>query len=127
MTIMGIDIYAIWRGQNSGEELLQTEAWLSATEGGIGYLREAYHGAPYATRHLCAEAFDARDGAHIPASVLRERLPATLDLVEERECELYQANAEQIEEVKQSFRDFVTLCEEKERETGEAVRIVASY
>jgi hypothetical protein len=124
---MGIDIYAKWRGQNSGEELLQTEAWLSATEGRIGYLREAYHGAPYATRYLCAEAFDAPDGAHIPASVLRERLPATLALVEERERELYRSDADQIAEVQQSFRDFVTLCEEKEKEAGEAVHIVASY
>ena len=30
---------------------------LSTEAGGTGYLREAYHGTPYATRHLCAEAF----------------------------------------------------------------------
>jgi hypothetical protein len=34
---------------------------------------------------------------------------------------------EQVEKVKQSFRDFVELCERKERETGESVLIVASY
>jgi hypothetical protein len=124
---MGIDIYAKWRGQHEADEIAQAKAWLSIEGGHVGYLREAYHGEPYATRYLCAEAFGARDGVRIPAAVLKERLPHTLTLVEERERKLYQSSPQQIEEVKQSFRDFVLLCEKKEDETGEAVRIVASY
>ena len=124
---MGIDIYAKWRGQDVAEEYAQAKAWLSVEGGHVGYLREAYHGEPYATRFFCAEAFGTPDGAIIPAAVLKERLPDTLALVEEREKKLYQSSPEHIEAVKQSFRDFLTLCQEKEKETGEPVRIVASY
>ncbi|HXT13094.1 MAG TPA: hypothetical protein VN873_16160 [Candidatus Angelobacter sp.] len=80
---MGIDIYAMWKGQSVGERRQQTSQWLSAMAGNEGYLREAYHGGPYATMFLCAEAF--RTGsAQIPASVLHERLPHALVLAEER-------------------------------------------
>lgn len=68
---MGIDIYMYWRKQTSEER-----------RGQAGYLRESYHGGPYVTRYLVAEAF-ARDidyeenyrGEPIPAAVLRQRLP----------------------------------------------------
>ena len=124
---MGIDIYARWQGQSPEELAAQLRACLSVEAGGTGYLREAYHGTPYATMHLCAEAFAADKGAQIPAAVLRERLPKTLALVEERERTLYRTQAGGIEAVKQSFRDFVALCERKEQETGEPVLIVASF
>jgi hypothetical protein len=58
---------------------------------------------------------------------MRERLPHTLALVEERERKIYQAPEDVIEEAKQNFRDFVALCEEKEKETGEPVLVIASY
>jgi|SRR5579884_184232 len=90
------------------------------------YLREAYRGGPYATRYLCAEAFETGE-AQISAAVLRKRLPHTLVLVEKRVRTLYNADAEETEKAKQSFRDFVSLCEKKEKETGEPVRIIASY
>jgi hypothetical protein len=54
-------------------------------------------------------------------------LEKTLELVEERERTIYQSDAADIERMKQSFRDFVALCERKEQEMGKAVRIVASY
>lgn len=123
---MGIDIYARWKGQTQDEHSKQESVWLSTRAGSRGYLREAYHGGPYATRFLCAEAFE-KGQAEIPASVLRERLPQTLVLAEERARTLYKASDNQIEKAKQSFRDFVSLCEEKERETGEPVTIVADY
>ena len=123
---MGIDIYAHWAGQTREAKARQSEAWLSAGMGGAGYLREAYHGEPYATKFLCAEAFETGE-ARIPAAVLQSRLPHVLDLVEERERKLYQSTDEQIEDVKQSFRKFVALCEEKEKETGEPVLVIASY
>ncbi len=125
---MGIDIYAKWQGQTESERTAQATDWLAVERGEIGYLREAYHGEPYATRHLCAEAFASEKAeAYIPVETLRERLAKTLELVEERERTIYQSDAAEIERVKQSFRDFVALCERKEQETGAPVRIVASY
>lgn len=116
---MGIDIYARWRGQTKKEKDAQITGF-SVVHGCVGYLREAYHGEPYATQYLCREAFESESHeAKIPAATLRERLPHTLGLVEERQRELYGQTEAEIEEVKQSFRDFVELCARKETETGE--------
>jgi hypothetical protein len=123
---MGIDIYAHWIGQTREAKAKQSEAWLSIGMGGAGYLREAYHGEPYATKFLFAEAFETGE-ARIEAAVLRERLPHTLALVEERERKIYQSTDEEIEDMKQSYRKFVTLCAEKEKETGDPVLVIASY
>jgi hypothetical protein len=124
---MGIDIYAQWRGQTEKAVAEQAANWLTTGAGSAGYLREAYHGTPYATMYLFSEAFEEDSQARIPAEVLRERLPHTLELVEERERLLYKASDKEVEETKQSFRDFVALCEAKEKETGEPVLIIASY
>lgn len=125
---MGIDIYAKWREQSEVERSRQTSAWRLTGSGEVGYLREAYHGEPYATKFLFAEAFDSDTGeARIPAAELRSNLPKAFELVEERARKLYNATDAEVEAEKQGFRDFVALCERKEKETGEAVRIVASY
>lgn len=95
--------------------------------GHVGYLREASHGDPYATRCLVPAAF-ATGEARIPAALLQERLPQTLQLAEERERVLYQeTDKDARQQVKQSLTDFVALCAQKERETGEPVSIIASY
>ena len=123
---MGIDIYARWKGQTEAEEQAQNTGF-STMHGHVGYLREAYHGEPYATQYLVAEAFE-NGRAEIPAAVLRERLPKTLTLVEERERTIYENDDEQyIAEAKQSFTDFVALCERKEQETGKPITIIASF
>ena len=64
------------------EKKRQVRAWLSADEGHVGYLREAYHGEPYATRFLFPESFasETRE-ARIPAKTLRARLPEALHVV----------------------------------------------
>lgn len=125
---MGIDIYAMWKGQSKAERNEQDAKWLCAIAGREGYLREAYHGEPYATKFLCSEAFKA-GGAKIAAAVLRERLPNALALVAERFRKLYNRDEHdfETEEAKQSFRDFVSLCELKELETGEPVLIIANF
>jgi hypothetical protein len=123
---MGIDIYARWRGMTDAERQAQEEAWLSTTSGNVGYLREAYHGEPYATRHLCKEAFTHGE-AFIHSAVLWERMDETLRLAEIRERTIYHSDEKHIAEVKQSFRHFVALCGEKERETKAEVIIVASF
>ena len=126
---MGIDIYAVWKGQTEAEKTAQYGCAFSSVGGHTGYLREAYHGVPYATKFLCREAFEsATCRAPISAEVLHARLPETLRLAEERERQVYEETDEhEIELVRQSFRDFVALCEAKEQETGEPVAIVASY
>lgn len=122
---MGIDIYTHWKGQSTEESERQHDAWLENTAGRIGYLREAYHGEPYATHYFVPEVFEG-GVAFIPARTLRERLPETLRLAEKREREIYGATTpEDIQSVLQSYIDFVELCERKEAETGEPMEIRA--
>ena len=126
---MGIDIYTRWKGQTKEEEELQYKVWSDPTKGELGYLREAYHGDPYATDFLLQEAFekDVKGEAKIPAKVLRERLPRALELIKEREEKLYGGKTERIKSIQKSYEDFVALIERKEKETGELVTILASY
>ena len=125
---MGIDIYAEWRGQTEEEHDAQVTGF-SVVHGHTGYLREAYHGEPFATHSLMPEAFESpQHKAQISAAVLRERLPETLKHARTRERKVYrQTNEYEIFLVLKSFVDFVELCERKEQETGEPVTIVASY
>ena len=75
---MGIDIYARWHGMTDREEEAQITGF-STVDGDVGYLREAYHGEPYATRFLFREAFESPDAsALISAALLKERLPEAL-------------------------------------------------
>lgn len=141
------------------------------TAGNTGYLRESYHGGPYATKILCREAFEAENcEAQIPAATLRERLtnitepalgkdighkiaemftdmlrqsghelstavmsgltpPMSVEsAVHTRYSTLYpDAEPDDVEKVVQSFRDFVALAEQKERETGAPCTVYASY
>lgn len=103
----------------------------SIKAGNVGYLREAYHGDPYATRYLCAEAFlneVPEDGVVIESSILQARLPRTLELVRERMSKVYECTDEnEIAEVQKSYIDFVDLIIKKEIETGAPVRITASW
>jgi len=123
---MGIDIYAEWDGRTEEELHAQETAPFSVTAGHVGYLREAYHGEPYATRHLVREAFEAENQrAQIPAAVLRRRLPATLALARQRVQLVYPGRPSA--GILKSYEDFVALVERKERETGNAVTIFASY
>ena len=124
---MGIDIYAHWDRMSMKDQAAQGKAWLSAEDGNLGYLREAYHGEPYATRVLVPEAFE--DGrAYIAVGKLQQRLPETLQAAETRERKVYGVtDAEDIERVLKSYRDFVALCARKEQETGIPCLIIASW
>ncbi|MFA5168827.1 MAG: hypothetical protein WC530_09905, partial [Candidatus Omnitrophota bacterium] len=120
-------IYARWKNQTPKQKQKQMTGF-SVLRGNAGYLREAYHGSPYATRYLCKEAFDQKGGAKIPAKTLRERLPKTLELVDRRERDVYkQKDKAKIELIQKSFVDFVRLCERKEKEAGEPCTIIANY
>lgn len=127
---MGIDVYV--NMDNKTEEEQQAQYTGFATTGRTGYLREAYHGSPYATRVLVPESFEVEDysedfdGVVIPSSVLRERLEATLAAVEERERTIYSSSDEDIELMKQQYRDFVAFVEQLEND-GRNPRIYNSY
>jgi hypothetical protein len=110
---MGIDVYMHWSGQ--AERDVDT-----------GYLRESYSGEHYATHVLVPEAFaDGWDerGAPIPASTLVDRTEDALAEVHKR----YAGDPERIEAASKRIADFVELAKRKERETGEPVRIYASW
>lgn len=123
---MGIDIYAEWDGMTEAEKAAQITG-CSVEHGHVGYLREAYHGEPYATKVLVPEAFE-ESRVHIYAETLRDRLPATLIIAEQREREIYDVTDQvEINRVLKSYSDFVELCAQKEAETGEPCLIIASY
>lgn len=176
---MGIDIYLEWDGITEEDKKQQYACGFSITGGKTGYLREAYHGEPYATQILVREAFEADNcRAEISAATMRERLThvtepaygktgghqvaqAVGELIREvveahadegyafeglvpagsgqtspmtveeavtlRARKLYNADETEIENTVQSFRDFVTLAEQKERETGKPCTVYASY
>lgn len=121
---MGIDIYLKWTGQTEEEKDAQITGF-DITAGRVGYLREAYHGEPYATRILVPEAFEEIamyvEGYEYQATTLRERLAETLAAVEER-----YRGSEIVEPAKQSYIDFVELAEKKEAE-GKRIYVYASY
>lgn len=128
---MGIDIYAHWREQSKEEADAQCTGF-SIAHGHVGYLREAYHGEPYATRVLMPEAFDHEtypEGAPIAAATLRKRLRKTLATARARQLIVYKepAGSDDTTMVCKSFTEFVELCEAKERETGAPCIIHASY
>lgn len=123
---MGIDIYAEWDGMSEAEKAAQITG-CSTEHGHVGYLREAYHGEPYATKVLVPEAFEELR-VPIYADTLRDRLPATLVVAEQREREIYGVTDDtEINRILRSYSDFVELCARKEAETGEPCLIIASY
>ena len=105
----------------------------SIEHGHVGYLREAYHGAPYATRVLMPEAFDrenflrwcansSRNTARTPAGDAH-RPPRLGNCSYTTRTATTGTRAPSLK----SFTEFVELCERKERETGEPCTIAASY
>lgn len=129
---MGIDIYAKWRKMTKAEEKAQYKGFtIDIDNGSAGYLREAYHGEPYATQFFVKEAFDGE--AKIPADVLVSRLPETVRILVERAKKVYEWDGSNIEQTKwlaaeiESYASFARLCAEKEEKFGEPTEIIASY
>lgn len=124
---MGIDIYLEWNDITK-EEKKEQYTGFSIDHGHVGYLREAYHGGPYATQVLVPEAFRSQDGtACIPAKVLRERLPEAICAVITRAREIYNEEVDENNATIKSFINFVELAEKKEDELGEPCTVIASY
>lgn len=123
---MGIDIYAKWDKMTEAEKKAQITGF-SIVSGSIGYLREAYHGEPYATRLLVPEAFRAAKWASIPAATLRARLPQVLKAALAREKSIYKNKKATINSKSvQTYAAFVKLIERLEK-VGRHPKIYASY
>lgn len=122
---MGIDIHLRWQEMTEEERGAQ-QTGFSVAHGHVGYLREAYHGEPYATRVLVPEAFESAEPVHIPASVLRARLPAALSTARERALRVYGERLSADAPELRSFVDFVELAERLEAE-GREPTVVASW
>lgn len=126
---MGIDIYLRWEGQTTEEEEAQYTGF-STGHGFVGYLREAYHGGPYATEVLFPETWDEENEgvASITNETLRERLPKAIEAALIRERTVYhdmEATEENCAMVK-SLKDFVELHGKLEAE-GRKPWILNSY
>jgi hypothetical protein len=130
---MGIDCYLIDPDSNKvyAEETGQTDRLgFNTLSGDAGYLREAYHGGPYATQVLLEEGWndgdmDGEGNFEISASILRKRLPQTLKDAAQRNKTNYDGDLEK--EVLKSFKDFVELAEKLEKERGKPCKFYVSY
>lgn len=130
---MGIDMYLQWDGQTEAERQEQYTGY-STVHGHVGYLREAYHGGPYATKVLASESWDAEIGddednpigARIPAPVLRSRLKAAIVACKERALKNYNEVLNDESPHVRSIIAFVELAERKEAE-GKNPRVYCSY
>jgi hypothetical protein len=130
---MGIDVHLKWDEQTEEEAKAQITGF-SIVHGHVGYLREAYHGGPYATKVLMPEGFGHEDhneeelehGVRIPAATLRERLPQAIVTVALRDRKLYQSDADELERAMQSYVDFVELAEKLEA-AGRNPKVWVSY
>jgi len=149
---MGIDIYMEWDGMTDDEMKARYNGF-DTTAGSVGYLREAYHGAPYATETLVPDAFEWTEnignlmanaeangsrlddalvnllsrGVPMQAETLRERLPETLLKARERIDTLYPDTPPELADRQvAAFIDFVELAEAKQAE-GKNIYVYASY
>ena len=123
---MGIDIYMRWDKQSEEEKEAQYTGF-SIESGGVGYLREAYHGTPYVTQFLVKEAFESDEGqASIPSVLLRHRLADAIELHIQRHRDIYKEDINWESPSAESFIAFVELAERLE-EAGRNPTILASY
>jgi hypothetical protein len=141
---MGIDVFMSW---GSGPSFEGNDA--HPYRGANGYLREAYHGGPYATVVLVPEAFgdplrvaqafgmpgvesaavstDAGGYTLIPAAVLRSRLAETLLTVARRYRAVYDEDCGEGHPALREFVEFVELAERMEATLGRPVGVLASW
>ena len=124
---MGIDVYLKWKNMFKADKEAQITSF-DVFSGHVGYLREAYHGNPYATKYMFSECFENKSAEFsYPASLLEERLEETLRLVVERASNLYDSTPEEIEKAKKSFVDFVALAKTIEEIQKEPCVVAVSY
>ena len=124
---IGIDVYLRWEEQTKEERAAQITGF-SPAHGHVGYLREAYHGGPYATKVLVPETWESDDGtAYIPSQLLKQRLSHAIKTAIERERVVYgDEDADETLPMVQSLKDFVALYEMLEL-AGKHPHVLNSY
>lgn len=139
---MGIDILLSWDAMTEAERAAQLTGF-AIDAGHVGYLREAYHGGPYATQVLVPEAFhcaqlgveaaraagfdvDEMAAVHIPAATLRGRLEAVCGVVIARAAKVYDDQLTPDSPEVRAFVEFVELAERLQGE-GRCPRVFASF
>jgi hypothetical protein len=128
---MGIDIYLNWDGKTEEDQKKQYTGF-SEVHGHVGYLREAYHGGPYATQVLIPEGFIDEDipeddkGVEISNDELQKRLPKVIKTIIIRYKKVYNEKITEDNDAIKSFKDFVSLHKEKE-DAGLHPKIEASW
>jgi hypothetical protein len=112
---MGIDVYLEWKDKDDSDRGLQTGI---LADGACGYLREAYHGEPYATKLLLKEAFQVNYGndesyrCRIDSEELEARLPEALKLTAERFFNLYKrGDGNAMDTLKQMLNEIVDFVD----------------
>jgi hypothetical protein len=125
--IMGIDIYARYRGQPQEVITRHIREFFSDSAASDGHLHEAYDGEPYITRLFVGEAF--RTGAaEIPAAILRHRLATAVRLARQREREIYgTTDRKKIRAAGDRYVNFFKYCEAVEKLTGKPATTIASF
>ena len=124
---MGIDIYVEW-DKRTEEDKEKQYTGFSIESGDVGYLREAYHGSPYATKYFVQEAFEDEeyDGVEISSDTLLQRVPLAVDIHIQRHKEIYKESVSKEDKSARAFGEFAKFVQELEKK-GMKPRIRASY
>ena len=124
---MGIDMYLEWEGMTEDDTKAQYTGFeVSGKAGVAGYLREAYHGGPYATQVLAPECWKTEDQrTTLDAQTLRKRLPQAIATAHDRAQKVYDAPSHP--EMEAALTAFVERAERMQEQTGRPVRVIASY
>ena len=124
---MGIDIYVEW-DKRTEEDKEKQYTGFSIESGDVGYLREAYHGSPYATKYFVQEAFEDEkyDGVEISSDTLLQRVPLAVDIHIQRHKEIYKEAVNKEDKSARAFGEFAKFVQELER-LGMKPKIRASY
>ncbi len=129
---MGIDIYVEWDKRTEEEHDKQMTGF-SIESGDVGYLREAYHGTPYATKYFVQEAFEYDNikddddlAVAISSDTLLQRVPLAVDIHIQRHKEIYKEDVAKEDKSARAFGEFAKLVQNLERQ-GKNPKIRASY
>lgn len=133
---MGIDVYLTWPDMTPEDSQKQATGF-SILHGHVGYLREAYHGGPYASHLLFPEAWSENEDKlykECESNAEFQGIPYTADKLRSREAsaraaalERYSDNPELAQKAADSITAFCQLAEDHEKRTGEPCRVVVSY
>jgi hypothetical protein len=122
---MAFGLFTRWHGQTEKDWTEQDAAWEER------FLYEGWNGHIGDTNRrplqcLAKEAFHPEEGEPIPAAVLRSRLNVAIELAKQTMIEAGDSER-QIEHAIRGYTAFVEFCEQKEKETGEPVTVIACY